>query len=244
MSDVTTSADQHIFLVIYLTVCSRSSPARAAAVPPYPSEPSEGPGDEKTEEKKKPVFSHALNENFGTEELISELKEKEGFGNRGEVVLLAQLVLAFLVIFPPMQLRGLIFMCGMIIFQSSCCEIRWICKFRTGHIMVRVRCKHGLKSAGALALIFGAISTALSFVGLGKSFSPLVTPRKSNVIVSNGMFQVCQLAIVVNGALSSQHIAMNSTSLTLYTSFVSAVHEASTLRWADLAWVRVVSCDI
>lgn len=44
--------------------------------------------------------------------------------------------------------------------------------------------------AGALALIFGAISVVLSFLGLGKSFSPLISPRKANSVISTGMFQV------------------------------------------------------
>lgn len=39
--------------------------------------------------KRNPV-SHALNENFATEELIDELRNKELFGKRGEVALVAQ----------------------------------------------------------------------------------------------------------------------------------------------------------
>eukprot|EP00892_Ulva_mutabilis_P004808 jgi/Ulvmu1/269/UM001_0273.1 len=145
-----------------LTAWSRWSGVKPTAEPPgsgqpYPAKdppyPAKDPtiGDE--ESPKKRVFSHALNENFAAEELIDELRDKKGFGQRGEVVVLAQIVLTFLVIFPPMQLKGLIFMCG------------------------------------ALALIFGAISVVLSFLGLGKSFSPLITPRKANSIITSGMFQ-------------------------------------------------------
>lgn len=107
-------------MTYFWALCSRSSLVKAAAghPSPDPTGPSEASGDE-TDAVKKPVFSHALNENFAAEELIDELKDKDGFGNRGEVVLLAQLVLTVLVIFPPMQLRGLLFMCGVHLSSSN-----------------------------------------------------------------------------------------------------------------------------
>jgi protein-S-isoprenylcysteine O-methyltransferase Ste14 len=40
-----------------------------------------------------------------------------------------------------------------------------------------------------LSLIFGAIIVVYSIFNLGKSFSPLITPRKNNVIVSTGIYQ-------------------------------------------------------
>ena len=57
-------------------------------------------------------MSHALNENFGTDELMEELRDRNAFGKRGELVLVAQLVCIFLVMFPPMQLQGIVYLAG------------------------------------------------------------------------------------------------------------------------------------
>lgn len=105
----------------------RSSQVTTTAEPPSsdPPYPSKGSENENADASKKPVFSHALNENFAAEELIDELKDRQGFGKRGEVVLLAQLVLIFLVLFPPMQLKGLVFMCGEPLIRSfTYCAVR------------------------------------------------------------------------------------------------------------------------
>lgn len=73
------------------------------------------PGDKagSTDAEKKPVFSHALNESFAAEELMEELKDKNEFGKRGEVVLLVQVVTIFLIAFPPMRLAGVVYFTGV-----------------------------------------------------------------------------------------------------------------------------------
>lgn len=43
--------------------------------------------------------------------------------------------------------------------------------------------------AGVLSLIFGVIIAAYSVINLGRSFSPLVTPRKNNSIITTGLYQ-------------------------------------------------------
>lgn len=48
---------------------------------------------------------------------------------------------------------------------------------------------HTTLLAGVLSLIFGAIVCCYSIINLGRSFSPLITPRKSNAIVKTGMYQ-------------------------------------------------------
>jgi protein-S-isoprenylcysteine O-methyltransferase Ste14 len=40
-----------------------------------------------------------------------------------------------------------------------------------------------------LSLIFGSIIIVYSIINLGRSFSPLVTPRKNNSIVTTGLYQ-------------------------------------------------------
>ena len=91
---------------------------------PYPSipdDPNEGSSplsneskadDAKPGKPKRRPVSHALNENFGTDELMEELRDKKSFGKRGELVLVAQLVCIFLVLFPPMQLQGVVYLAG------------------------------------------------------------------------------------------------------------------------------------
>jgi hypothetical protein len=64
-------------------------------------------------------ISHALNENFATDELMEELLDRSSFGKRGEFILVAQLVCIALVIFPPMQLQGLVYLAGAVYL---CCQ--------------------------------------------------------------------------------------------------------------------------
>jgi hypothetical protein len=63
----------------------------------------------------KPVLSYALDDNFAADELIEELKDKEQFGKRGEVVVLMQIVTCFLVMFPPMKLFGVVYFAGALL---------------------------------------------------------------------------------------------------------------------------------
>jgi hypothetical protein len=77
------------------------------------------------------VLSHALNDSFAAEELFEELKDKQQFGKRGEVVLLMQIVTAILVLFPPMKLYGVVYFAGVshmhlsefcsVLLHSVCC---------------------------------------------------------------------------------------------------------------------------
>jgi protein-S-isoprenylcysteine O-methyltransferase Ste14 len=43
--------------------------------------------------------------------------------------------------------------------------------------------------AGVLALLTGAIFFIYSVVSLGRSFSPLIAPRRNNELVTSGMYQ-------------------------------------------------------
>jgi hypothetical protein len=46
-----------------------------------------------------------------------------------------------------------------------------------------------LRYAGVLSLIFGALIFCYAVINLGRSFSPLITPRKNNKIVKTGLYQ-------------------------------------------------------
>ena len=43
--------------------------------------------------------------------------------------------------------------------------------------------------AGILSLLSGAIACLFALVSLGRSFSPLIAPRKNNELTTSGMFQ-------------------------------------------------------
>lgn len=108
------------------TACSASQPKEDSITSPGDT------ADSTAAENKKPVFSHALNESFATEELIEELKDKNHFGKRGEVVVLVQVVTIFLVAFPPMRLAGVVYFAGVptdktnvVVWQHRCCYRRW-----------------------------------------------------------------------------------------------------------------------
>ena len=99
--------------------------ASSHAVPDSSEDPDDMPAEQPTtsgsatpQKPRKRPFSHALNSNFATDELMEELKDRESFGKRGELVLVAQLVCIFLVIFPPMRLQGVIYLAGV----SYCCR--------------------------------------------------------------------------------------------------------------------------
>ena len=62
--------------------------------------------------KKGGAFSHALNDSFGTQELMDELGDRQSFGKRGELVLVAQVVCLVLVLLPPMRLQGVVYLIG------------------------------------------------------------------------------------------------------------------------------------
>lgn len=43
---------------------------------------------------------------------MEELKDRQSFGKRGEMILVAQLVTIALVVFPPMRLHGIVYLAG------------------------------------------------------------------------------------------------------------------------------------
>jgi hypothetical protein len=72
-------------------------------------------------EKHAKVLSHRINETFGTDELFEELADKKTRGKRGEIVLIAQLVVTALVVFPPLQLEGIVYLSGTLPQCLACC---------------------------------------------------------------------------------------------------------------------------
>lgn len=91
--------------------------SRSGSVPFRSQEPD---SDETSSSKSgRMPISHALNENFATDELMEELRDRSSFGKRGEFILVAQLVCIALVIFPPMQLQGLVYLAGAV--TSAAC---------------------------------------------------------------------------------------------------------------------------
>lgn len=130
-----------------------ASPTNKAAASAAAAEPEAVPKDPKTDATSGPVLSHKIDEAFGTEELMEEMRDKKEFGKRGEIITFLQIVICVLTLFPPMRLQGLVYL------------------------------------AGVVGMVIGGVLCLWSVICLGRSFSPLVTPRRNHALVTTGMYQ-------------------------------------------------------